>query len=535
MQKGTMNLALKATVEDEEDDDLASHSSITSEALTCALNDHLALAARAFWDNPKWAKGKFDKSGSNNAKPREPTKARTCYNCQDKYHFVAECPYEKREEHGGRLVLKDKHKMPAKKAYVKKKSFNKRTPRIVLMTQEEYPTDEDEDESEEDTPNEVAAIATASTTTSTPRASSSMTRTTSSTTSASPSLFDSPNENKSTRCLMAKTSEVTSSPTTSTHDDGDLDDASSLRIKEELVAFDTFISNLQGETKKHVGALMSRIGELEDLLEEKGKIERDDAISLFHLRSSLQEIEESHARLEEQLDTIEESHNVAHSKIVKDRDMYFAKNKLMQKDKAEFVVGHVRLIEDMEKLVNAHKALESEHSSLKESHAQLQTRLANLEKPSTSTPICACDNANLLKENARLKVELTKASMTKITLLKGKHTVEAPIYKPQSIKGKEGLGYVPPAQVNAKRATPPLAKKITIPNGNATRGKPIRNDFAGDNNPNYALYINYYGNVCARYIGPYDGFINYAIWVPKTLVANKKAPIVKQWVPKVKN
>jgi prefoldin subunit 5 len=280
---------------------------------------------------------------------------------------------------------------------------------------------------------------------------------------------------------------------------------------------------------------MSRIGELEDLLEEKGKIEREDAISLFHLRSSLQEIEESHARLEEQLDTIEESHNVAHSKIVKDRDMYFARNKIMQKDKDEFVIGHVRLIEDMEKLVDAHKALESEHSSLKVSHAQLQTRLANLEKPSTSTTICACENANLLKENARLKVELSKASMTKITLLKGKHVIEAPIYEPHTRKGREGLGYVPPEKVNVKKTTPPQAKKITTPNVNATRGTHIRDDFAGDNNPNYSLYTNYYGNVCARYIGPYDGFIHYAIWVPKTLVANKKAPIVKQWVPKMKN
>ena len=32
--------------------------------------------------------------------------------------------------------------------------------------------------------------------------------------------------------------------------------------------------------KKHVGALMARIGELEHLNEEKGKIEREDAISL---------------------------------------------------------------------------------------------------------------------------------------------------------------------------------------------------------------------------------------------------------------
>ena len=54
----------------------------------------------------------------------------------------------------------------------------------------------------------------------------------------------------------------------------ELDDASSLKIKQELVAFDSFITNLQGDSKKHVGALMAHIGELEHLNEEKGKIEK---------------------------------------------------------------------------------------------------------------------------------------------------------------------------------------------------------------------------------------------------------------------
>ena len=55
---------------------------------------------------------------------------------------------------------------------------------------------------------------------------------------------------------------------------------------------------------------------------------------------------------------------------------------------------------------------------------------------------------------------------------------------------------------------------------NATRGKPTRSDFAGTNNPNYILYTDYYGDVCAKYVGPYDGYIAYSIWVPKTLVTN---------------
>ena len=48
------------------------------------------------------------------------------------------------------------------------------------------------------------------------------------------------------------------------------------------------------------------------------------------------------------------------------------------------------------------------------------------------------------------------------------------------------------------------------------------------------FYLNYYGDVYAKYIGPYDGYVAWSIWVPKTLVANKRGPIEK-WVPKSKN
>lgn len=549
-----VNLALKATVEGGSEDDFESSSLLSNEGLKLAYNEHLALAAKGFWENPSKARAQFYRHplvGSPQGGKRDISKARTCYNCQDKFHFVAECPYEKREENGGRLILKDKSKMPPKKAYVKNKRafFKKKAPRIVLMTQEEYPTEDEDESEEEETPNEVAAIATTSTTTATHHATSSTPRTPypspnattskprATVNSSSSSLFDSPNENspnKSVRCLMAKASEVPSS-STSLNDMNELDDAASLQIKEELVAFDSFMANLQGDSKKHVGALMSRIGELEHLIEKKGKIEREDAITIAHLQSSLRDIEESHVRLEEELENMEESHNSMHSKLVKERDLYVAKNKLAQKDKADFVAGHVSLVEDMEKLVNVHAALESEHELLKKSHDQLQTRLTNLEKPSTSTPICTCDHANIMNENVRLKEEIAKASSAKIILLKGKNVVKTPIYEPQSRKGKEGLGYVRPGTVGAKKTIPAQAKVNNIASGNATRGKPTRNDFAGDTNPNYALYVNYYGNVCARYIGPFDGFIAYSIWVPKTLVANLKAPIVKQWVPKVKN
>ena len=133
------------------------------------------------------------------------------------------------------------------------KPFFKKAPRIVLVAQEEYPSEESDDEEIEPT-TEVATLAIAST--------------------SSVSLFESPNENLSTNnasCFMAHISEV--SPTTPKAVP-DIDDHASLVIKKELVAFDTFMANLQGETKKHVESLMRQVGTADCLLEEKAKIER---------------------------------------------------------------------------------------------------------------------------------------------------------------------------------------------------------------------------------------------------------------------
>jgi hypothetical protein len=40
-------------------------------------------------------------------------------------------------------------------------------------------------------------------------------------------------------------------------------------------------------------------------------------------------------------------------------------------------------------------------------------------------------------------------------------------------------------------------------------------------------FSDYYGDVYAKYVGPNDGYIAWSIWVPKTLVANKRGPIEK--------
>ncbi|KAK1686253.1 hypothetical protein QYE76_047101 [Lolium multiflorum] len=94
-----------------------------------------------------------------------------------------------------KLVPKDKRKdsmAPNKKFYIKNKK-NKRPSRIVLMTKEEYSSDDNDSDSDEETSKEVAAIAT--------------------TNIPSSSLFESPNENphiKNAHFFMARSSLDTS-------------------------------------------------------------------------------------------------------------------------------------------------------------------------------------------------------------------------------------------------------------------------------------------------------------------------------------
>ena len=104
-------------------------------------NDHMAFHAKTFWVDPSKAKeDNIKRSNSSGFKSSGP-KTRSCYNCGDKRHFIADFPYEHRETHGGRLIPKDKSKdskgkdskAPNKKFYIKNKK-NKRPSRIVLMT-----------------------------------------------------------------------------------------------------------------------------------------------------------------------------------------------------------------------------------------------------------------------------------------------------------------------------------------------------------------------------------------------------------------
>ncbi|KAK1694672.1 hypothetical protein QYE76_011369 [Lolium multiflorum] len=183
---------------------------------------------RASWNNIK----RNNKSGSTSFGP----KTRSCYNCDDKRHFIAECPYENREDHNGRLIPKDKSKdskgkylkAPNKKFYNIKTKKGKRPSRVVLVTREEYSSDEVEsssDDEDEESSKEVAAIVT--------------------TNIPSSSLFESPNENtliKNAHCFMARST---------------LDTSIVLSTQEEYTSGDDEVDDEEDETSNGLVALAS--------------------------------------------------------------------------------------------------------------------------------------------------------------------------------------------------------------------------------------------------------------------------------------
>ena len=156
------------------------------------------------------------------------------------------------------LSSKTNERLPIRRSPLSKRrnSTRSNTKVVLLNKQEEYSTGEEDSESDDDSSSEVAAIATTSTSTS--------------------SLFDSPNENlinKNANCFMARASEVSPSISSSSNStNGDKDDATSFKMKEELVALDYFLSNVQGESKKHFEAILRQLAEANARLEEKVRL-----------------------------------------------------------------------------------------------------------------------------------------------------------------------------------------------------------------------------------------------------------------------
>src|SRR5215216_3519255 len=344
-KKPNLSLKAKASVEEEDEEE---EEDCCPEDTKYAYHEHMALASRKFWGK-KNSRPNFNKNNSSGTKGKQCVRA--CYNCGNVSHFVAECPYKKREDNGGKLIRKDKAK-----SFPNKNNFTKRTPPKGLVAQEEYNDDDDDDEDGETVAMASVAIA------KTPRV----------------SLFDSPNENITAKCLMAQaTNKVTPNIKTTIITNPSLTDCidESEGTKEEEKKFESFVSKLKGKSKKHFVALLEQLGEANDMIEA-----HEETISKMegHSHYYADEISDLSNALEEERgnrSALEESHNNDHAKIKKDLDHALVVSRVLNSDKAKLGVDHARLKEEFDILDKAHKALKGAHAILKESHDQFQVKL----------------------------------------------------------------------------------------------------------------------------------------------------------------
>ncbi|KAK1648368.1 hypothetical protein QYE76_066173 [Lolium multiflorum] len=366
-------------------------------------HEHMALAAKSFWDGNKTRSSRprryspRDSPRNFSKSPREGQRGRTCYNCGDKSHFVADCVYERREDNGGRLIRKDKFKSLSKgfskfssKPGDAKVSFTKK-PRAFII-REEYSSDEGEEREDKGSNKEeegVAAIAI-----STP----------------SVSLFDSPNENRvanNSHCLMAKVSSEVESPSKPTPSSNaiSIDDATSLTIKHEIVGLDAFLTNMQGDTKTHFEALMAQLGAAQDLIEEKERLEREAANEIASLSQAHEEEQNLRMSLEASVITLEDSNNAIISQLTKDRDHALGLVGELKKKKLFLEDDHELFLEEVETLTKNFKSLESKFVLLSEMSDHPQEEACK-EKEDEGPNSC-CDDlvdqvASLKKHNALL-------------------------------------------------------------------------------------------------------------------------------------
>jgi hypothetical protein len=109
---------------------------VIPEDMKYAHAKHMALAQRAFLK--KW-------KSTSPSKLKDTNRVRTCYNCGNQNHFIVECPYDRVEDHNGRLVCKEmKSKTNPPRNFDKKRGI----PSRALVTQKEYPSGDDASDGE---------------------------------------------------------------------------------------------------------------------------------------------------------------------------------------------------------------------------------------------------------------------------------------------------------------------------------------------------------------------------------------------------
>ena len=159
-----------------------------------------------------------------------------------------------------------------------------------------------------------------------------------------------------------------------------IDDATSLTVKREIMgldSLDSFLTNMKGDTKIHVGALLAQLGAAQDLIEKREKLEREAAFELANLKEELDDERNLRMSLEASVITLEDSNNAIISQLTKDRDhalglMGELKKKMLsleeankEKDEEDPNSCHDELVDQVDSL-KRHNALLLEVNALQE-------------------------------------------------------------------------------------------------------------------------------------------------------------------------
>ncbi|KAK1649897.1 hypothetical protein QYE76_067702 [Lolium multiflorum] len=237
------------------------------------------------------------------------------------------------------------------------------------------------------------------------------------------------------------------------------------------------------------------------------------------LNASKEELEVAHASLTRDLDHLERA-----NKLVKDELKKLGENHDLLQESYKKALGSMKDPIDVEKLACSSISFTSEHAKLVEEHVRLQEELslhvetnAYLESLVTKYGLdyhpneSSCEQASILEENVRLTKELAK-----FTTAKNKMGLDDLLSKQRSNNQKYGLGYTPKSHKknNYKKEKPAQDKnKKVTNNGKASKGKATSGAHTGPND-HYALFVDYYGDVYANYVGPPNGYAyrEYSIW-----------------------
>ena len=138
-----------------------------------------------------------------------------------------------------------------------------------------------------------------------------------------------------------------------------------------------------------------------------------------------------------------------------------------------------------------------------------------------------------------------------VSCIQGEKNLNELLSNQKEVVAKEGIGFAPKSKnkkKNDKTKRPPPLKKTFMKEGEGApkekkknvkdvdvkKGKTTFFNKVGDFNPSYVLCRASDGHVYAKFVGSPHEYIEWSIWVPKTLVTNIKGPITK-WVPKTKH